>query len=776
MCLGSYEGNRQTMAWLRRRGSKTGPQSLAKLLAWAIGLGLLFGIIGAGEYPEDRLRIIRNHINERPVSGDIVLISIDDKSLKQVHRWPWPRDRYAELIERIETARPAMQVHDILLPDRTTAADDRALVEAAAKSRLIYFAALDRMGAGEGAKNEIQPFPELKAVSKIASVSANYNYANEIWQLPYYSEIAGSRVPSIAALLSGRPAGEQRFFRLNYAFNVETVPVVSAADVMAGKVPRAMLTGRKVVVGTNVERIGDQYRIPGRGNFGGVFVQIVAAETLRYRVPFDLGWIPAFLVACLLVGVTATKTGSATRYACLGGGAILLLAAPVMLERFNIFGDVTAGIFVIAWVSVGFGLRHVKSRGLTNPISGLPNLTALRRSKNEVGRALVVARVVNYPQIVSTLSAPRERSLIEQIAARLKVGSDIPTVYQGDEGIFAWTVPAGTAIGHHLEALHALFRSPAKVDGKPFDIAVSFGVEIGSGRSIANRLGSALVAADEATAEGLRWKYHDPERLKDADWRLSLLSQLDQAIDDGQVWVAYQPQLDLRTNRMRGAEALARWTHPEKGPISPSEFITAAEQNDRIEKLTFFVLDDAVAAAARINRDHGAFDIAVNLSARMLADKTLPSKVKTILDRHGLEPARLTLELTETAALANGADMGPLFGVCDLGVRISIDDYGTGLSTLEYLKKIPAHELKIDQSFVKSMRDHRSDLVMVQSTIALAHSLGRTVVAEGVESSEILDMLVAMKCEVAQGFIIGRPSSLNDLKKRLRIERKRTAA
>jgi EAL domain-containing protein (putative c-di-GMP-specific phosphodiesterase class I) len=255
-----------------------------------------------------------------------------------------------------------------------------------------------------------------------------------------------------------------------------------------------------------------------------------------------------------------------------------------------------------------------------------------------------------------------------------------------------------------------------------------------------------------------------------------LLSQLDEAIDQGQVWVAYQVQVDLSTNRLRGAEALARWTHPEKGPISPSEFITAAEQSDRIEKLTFFVLDKAVEAAAQINRDHGPFDMAVNLSARMLSDKTLPSQVRKVLTRHGLEPARLTLELTETAALASGTDTGTLFALRDLGVRISIDDYGTGLSTLEYLKKVPASEIKIDQSFVKSMRDHRSDLVMVQSTIALAHSLGRTVVAEGVETRELLDMLIAMKCEVAQGFIVGRPSSLNDLSKRLAGERKRRAA
>jgi EAL domain-containing protein (putative c-di-GMP-specific phosphodiesterase class I) len=474
--------------------------------------------------------------------------------------------------------------------------------------------------------------------------------------------------------------------------------------------------------------------------------------------------------------VTALKLGGRRGAALLAGTGLALLLVPVALDRAQIFTDVSAGLLVLVWTATGLVIRNMKRRGLTNATSGLPNLLALRKASPEMDRPLVVARIINYPQIVSTLTPTEERSLVEQIVARLKVGSEVSTVYQGDEGIFAWTVSGDTAIGHHVEALAALFRSPAKVAGKPFDIAVSFGVEIGSGRSQTNRLNSALVAADEATAEGLRWKYHDPERLKDADWRLSLLSQLDEAIDQGQVWVAYQVQVDLSTNRLRGAEALARWTHPEKGPISPSEFITAAEQSDRIEKLTFFVLDKAVEAAAQINRDHGPFDMAVNLSARMLSDKTLPSQVRKVLTRHGLEPARLTLELTETAALASGTDTGTLFALRDLGVRISIDDYGTGLSTLEYLKKVPASEIKIDQSFVKSMRDHRGDLVMVQSTIALAHSLGRTVVAEGVETRELLDMLIAMKCEVAQGFIVGRPSSLNDLSKRLAGERKRRAA
>jgi EAL domain-containing protein (putative c-di-GMP-specific phosphodiesterase class I)/CHASE2 domain-containing sensor protein len=745
------------------------------MLVWALVLGFLYGLAGGIEYFEDGLRVARNRINQRDASGDIVLVGIDEKALREVGRWPWPRGRYAELIDAIGSAKPKQQVHDFMFPDKSIPAEDAKLASALKRNPNVTLGYFLRLGAREGKIEDVRPLPMFADHAQLASITFWYNYANEVWTIPYSARNGSERFPALASVLAGVQSDSESAFRINYAFRPSSIPVISAADLINGQADQDQIKGKTVVVGPTSARLGDQYRLPGWGNAGGVYIHIIGAETLKAGRPTDLGWLPAFLIA-MIAAIASIKLGGRRGGALLAGTTLFLLTVPVGLERAQIFADITAGLFVILWVAGGLLIANMKRRGLVNAVSGLPNLLALRKAGHEPDRPLVVARIINYPQIVSTLAPAEERSLIEQIVARLKVGSEVSTVYQGDEGIFAWAVPSGTAIGHHVEALAALFRSPAKVTGRKFDIAVSFGVEIGNGRSQSNRLNSALVAADEATVEGLRWKYHDPERLKDAEWRLSLLSQLDDAIDQGQVWVAYQLQMDLKTNRLRGAEALARWTHPEKGPISPNEFIAAAEQNDRIEKLTWFVLDKAVEAAAQVNREHGPFDMAVNLSARMLSDKTLPSQVRKVLERHGLEPARLTLELTETAALASGADTSPLFGLRDLGVRISIDDYGTGLSTLEYLRKVPASEIKIDQSFVKSMRDHRSDLVMVQSTIALAHSLGRTVVAEGVESRELLDMLVAMKCEVAQGFIIGRPCSLNDLMKRLVSERKRRAA
>jgi EAL domain-containing protein (putative c-di-GMP-specific phosphodiesterase class I) len=580
-------------------------------------------------------------------------------------------------------------------------------------------------------------------------------------------------MPSLAADIAGISGPADKDFRIDYSFDADSIPRVRSVDLLNGRVPRSAIEGKTVVVGTNSPRMGDQYMIPGRGKRGGVFIHILAAETLKRGAPVDLGWIPALLAAAAAAAY-ALHSG---RKRVMQIAAAVIFFVPLLTESFLVSLSVLPGLFLLGVVGARLAMMRSRSKGLVNSLTGLPNLAALAADKSGPDLPLVAVRVHNYAEIASTLDAAGERQFIEQIVARLTLGQQDRRIYQGDEGIFAWFTANGTPFASHLDALHALFRSPVRVGATSIDAVLSFGVELGSSRSPTSRLGSALVAADEADAESLKWKFHDPARLEDVPWRLSLLSQLDKAIDNGEVWLAYQPKLDLATRRTIGAEALARWTHPDKGPISPIEFVSAAEQHDRIEPLTDFVINKAVEAAAKIVQRGVDFEIAVNLSARMLNDRRLPAKVAAILDRHGLEPERLTLELTETAAVSgSGTGIELLAGLRDLGVKIAIDDYGTGLSTLEYLKKIPASEIKIDQSFVKSMRDNRSDLIMVQSTIALAHSLGRTVVAEGVEDSQSLEQLTMLKCDIAKGFVVGRPMSFEELVRRLQVERQRFAA
>ncbi|MEO5775175.1 MAG: EAL domain-containing protein [Sphingomicrobium sp.] len=760
------------MPWRKKDTSQRSP---IKLLVWTALAGLIIGLFGIGQLLEDQLRNIRNGLHMHKASGDIVFVAIDDKALREMGQWPWPHARDALLIDKLTEAGAKSIFFDIMFETPGSQNDDRLFAESLQKSDRVTLAARGPLGERGNEIELIGPLPILSAHARLATIRWDYNYQNAIWTLPSSGKYRGGRVPSFAAALAGKNMPSADEFPVDYSVDFNTVPRVSAADILTERAGSAALRGKTVIIGADSAVLGDRFFVPGVGRMAGAYVHIAGAETLKAGTPVQAGWLGALLVAIAVAGFASFRGMWRQQSFALGALTLLLAAGPIPLEANLVFVDIAPALLVTLTVWAGLLWRRYKNDGLTNSVSGLPNLTALKAFTGR-DQALIAIRVLNYAEIVASLPAECERTLVEQIVGRLTVGSPGKVTYHGDGGIFAWFEEARLPFGNHIDALHALFRTPVKVNGQAIDLSATFGVEIGNGRSLANRLASALVAAEEAAHDGLKWKIHDPEKLNDASWKLSLLSRLDQAIDEGEVWVAYQPKLDLKTNKVIGAEALARWTHPEKGPIAASEFVAAAEQHDRIGKLTDFVLDQSIAAAASINAKGIEFHIAVNLSARLLGDRSFENRLAELLLKHRLEPQLLTLELTETSALGSTDALKMLSELRDMGVEISIDDYGTGLSTLEYLKKVPANELKIDQSFVRNMIENRGDRVMVQSTIALAHSLGRTVVAEGVENRQVLEALVEMKCDIAQGFVIGRPMSLDSLVRRLSTDRKRSVA
>lgn len=758
--------------------SSEGTKPPVKLMLWLTLICALMGQLGTGEIFEDQLRVLRNRLHVTSPSGEIVIVGIDDRSTRALGAWPWPRARMAQLLDRVSQSGAKSVFLNVPLTDRTTAIDDQALAQALGRAPKPFVPVQTREGNYNGEVKVAEPQALFASRVRQADASVFYNYQQAVWRVPFGTSATHPPLPSVAALLSDRPVAKpDGEFRVDYSIDATRIPQVSAADLLGGSGAASKLANKTVVISPVGASMGDQTWIPGRGRMTSVLVPVLAAETLKRGTPVDLGFLPALVLAvglCAWSLTRQTRRGQDVPLAC---GALVLLVLPVLIESEGIFVDVFAGLAALLWVGVRLAWRRWRSGGLVNAQSGLPNLTALREVSGMSSKLLAAARVHNYAEIASTLSGQGESELVRQIVSRLAVADQPMTVYQGDEGIFAWFAEPGPALTNHLEALHALFRAPVSIDARSVDVALTFGVELGSNRGNASRLGSALVAADEAWQEGLRWKYHDPSREEEASWRLSLLGELDAAIDRGEVWIAYQPQVDLKTNRVVGAEALARWTHPDKGPISPAEFVAAAEQQGRIAKLTDFVLDRAISTAAAVNRRGQPFSIAVNISPRLLSDHGLVQRIKERLVVHQLAPERLTLELTETESLQNADDgLAILEALRRLGVRIAIDDYGTGLSTLDYLKKVPASEIKIDQSFVRAMKHNRSDLIMVQSTIALAHSLGRTVVAEGVEDRATFDQLLELQCDVVQGYLVGRPMGVRELVQSLQIRHTRQVA
>jgi diguanylate cyclase (GGDEF)-like protein len=240
--------------------------------------------------------------------------------------------------------------------------------------------------------------------------------------------------------------------------------------------------------------------------------------------------------------------------------------------------------------------------------------------------------------------------------------------------------------------------------------------------------------------------------------RFQLVTQFRQALDTGQVDVHFQPQLALPTRQVVGVEALVRWQHPEFGMLDPAEFVTLVETTGLIDPLTDYVLDRSL-AQCRSWLDHGmALSVSVNLSVRNLANAAFARRVTDALARHGVPAELLGFELTESAVMTDPERALPVLRALHaLGVRIAVDDFGTGYSSLAYLRRLPVDEVKIDKSFVLGLASDLGDLAVVRAIIELGHSLGLSVVAEGVEQDATRDQLVEMGCDVAQGFLISRP-------------------
>nr|WP_314445060.1 EAL domain-containing protein [uncultured Sphingomonas sp.] len=755
---------------------KIGKERPWRLLLWSLGAALACWALQLGYPLESALRQARNAVNVSQASGEIVLVGMDEQSQAEVGVWPWPRRTQAKLIDILDAADPKSIHMDIVYDSRTTAKDDLAFEQALARSGRVVLADRHILGTNDELKQpKHRPLQRFRKHARTATISVFYDFKGQVWETALFGTIDGKPVPTFAMSLSDRLDTANQDFRIDYSFSPKSIPYVSASDVMAGRVPPEALHGKHLVFGLDADNLDEKW-IPGTGLMAGAYIQIIAAETLKRGTYHNFGTWPGLLVAALACCLSIfSKRRKIAAPLALGSAALLLVFGPVISERFYLGVDVIPGLVMLAIVGSRLAYLRLRQRGWTHEQTGLPTFAKIR-AEGKIDKALVLAKMHNNAEISSALSEAEQQDAYRQIVARLSTGAR-GDLHQGDDGTFVWTVESGAPIGNHLEALHSIFRSPIQVAGRHIDVALTFGVELGVSRNLTNRIGSAILAADEAWAEGLRWKLHDPARQEEVNWRVSLLGELDQAIDQGEVWLAYQPQLDIESGRVVGAEALARWTHPIKGPISPTEFVAAAEANGRIGKLTDFILDRAISSGAAINRRGIEFQVAVNLSARLLSDRDLIDRIQSMLKAHDLAPSRLTLELTETASLQDAeGGLATLGNLKELGIRIAIDDYGTGLSTLEYLKKIPAAEIKIDQSFIKSMRVNRSDLIMVQSTIALAHSLGRTVVAEGVEDQQCLDDLRQMGCDVAQGFAIGRPMGVRELVQRLQVRSVRRAA
>jgi diguanylate cyclase (GGDEF)-like protein len=419
--------------------------------------------------------------------------------------------------------------------------------------------------------------------------------------------------------------------------------------------------------------------------------------------------------------------------------------------------------------------NELKHQVLTDELTGLANRHSLLLHGERVmaaatarrPAALLLLDLDGFKEVNDSLGHHAGDQLLRQVGPRLKPAlrpGDVLARLGGDE--FAVLVPeAGLDEAQELaERLRELVLAPFIVEGIRLHVGVSIGVATAPvpAATVIELLRCADVAMYAAKTGRQGVHVYVPDPTGGSGDRLRTMEELRTALESDELVVYLQPQIDLADGRVVGAEALVRWNHPTRGLLSPAQLLPAAEQAGLLRQLTDKVLDLSLAAVARWWHERGV-PVSVNLSAANVSDLDLPLKVEAALARYGLPAQALTLELVEDTLMADPeSGRTVLTELRLLGVRTSIDDYGTGYSSLAYLRHLPADELKLDRSLTADVgTDHRAAAI-VEHTVALAHALGLRLVAEGVEDDATRAALAQLGCDIAQGYAIARPMPVAD--------------
>ena len=750
------------MIWpFKRKSAEKKPVSRRRIFLWALAISAIVGGIEILEPLEDFYRGGRNMVRARPADQKTVVVAIDNATVRRFGSSYYSRKHNADLLDKLFAMGVKRVYFDEAFSQPMDLEGDDAFAAALARHKGKVFLGGNslRIRAPDGSL-ALAPMEKFRANAQIRSFKSDRSPFSLSAEAYYADEFGGIATPTISSDIAGTIGPVDATYRPDWTIQITSVPTLSLPDIIDGNAKGEVVRGKDVIVGVTSDDSPDFVHVTGQGWFPGVYIHAIGAQTLREGSPRNIGWIPALVVAALLSSLLLfARTRRRGAIAAIGSIAFGL-AAPVLLDSWFILADYFPAYLMFGMVAYRSAtLRQLKDARLMNAGTLMPNLSALREEPLATKRAIIALRIRNYAAVCASFATSVEDDLVTELARRLTLPGQAPTFYQAEDVLY-WLGPQlpMNELEEHLTGLAKLIEIQFVIQGRKVDIHAAFGVDMNLSRSISTRIGRALLAADNAAANHHLVQFNTSENDEDSAWELSLMGELDAAIDAGHIWIAFQPQFDLKDDRICGAEALVRWQHPTRGAISPEAFILPAEAHNRIKRLTFHVLEQATRASRFILDERPDFRLGVNISAGLFELPELPDEIAAVLARVNYPSANLTLEVTESATFGEHQMVAAnLSAIEAMGIQLSIDDYGTGNATLEYMRSVPCQEIKIDRRFIMGLATNQNDMLLVESTIELAHGMHRRVIAEGIEDPETLELLRSIGCDIAQGYYLAKP-------------------
>ena len=766
----------------------------------AFSLGLLF-VIQIGTFSAIRASLgqhARNVLPEQLMVGERVLVSLLDQNAQKLTEG-------AKLLAADYGFRDAVQSRDVATI--VSALDNHGARIGATETALFGTDFSLRAASGSDTR-------ELAALaSRLATRAARSGAASEIALLgnaPHQVVLVPMKAPVVVGwVLMGFPLDARLATEMRKLSALNVTLLARASDRAAWSAPITGLSDTLTDALAHAEWTREQSPAPmrsvllAREEFGVrakwltttdaaggaavlALVSVSVDEAVRPPRDLQIGLAAVTLVGFFVFGLVALLASRrvTSPLRALSNAAERLGAgdydAPLRgLDRPDELGQL-ARAFDQMRTSVGEKQQQILKLAYWDSLTGLPNRVQFRDAVRDAisdakarGDAATIAVIMldldRFKHVNDVLGYRFGDLVLNRVAERLTQqivrGGDVVARLGGDE--FAVLLRDGDAsLATSVAArISAAFAVPLQLEEHTVDMGAGVGMacwpqHATDADALLSRAEVAMYAAKRRTEGPLMY---DAAFDAASTQTLSLLTELRQAVEQGELRLYLQPKLGLDTGRVSGAEALLRWLHPVRGLVPPMSFIPFAEQTGFIRVLTMWVFEEAARHWLTLHSEGIVLTLSVNLSTRDLLDPELPQKFDALLVKHRVPAEAFCLEITESAIMDDPARaLATLNRLSALGFKLSIDDFGTGYSSLAYLKRLPVDELKIDRSFVMSMEKDLDDAKIVRSTIDLAHNLGLTVVAEGVENSKSWEMLRELSCDEAQGYHMGRPMPASD--------------
>jgi len=428
-----------------------------------------------------------------------------------------------------------------------------------------------------------------------------------------------------------------------------------------------------------------------------------------------------------------------------------LPALALVFDEVGVNIDIMSALLALLGAAIGF--RRLARKYYSNEVNAMTT-SALSLDKANGDHDVYALKIASLAEISEDWSSRELGEFVNTLITYVKGPGEAGDV-AFERDMLVWLGPRMDAVSleRHADGLALMFKTIISHEWRSASSSAALGIDTNYALPLGQRIKKAMQAADEAANRGVRFIINDPAYLEARNHRIEIVRVLEKGLRERSIGVAYQPKVDLASGRIVGAETLIRWRPNGDDYVNPQELVLAAEAHDRINELTVVVMETALAEARAAIAIDPQFKLAINMSAKSLSDTHLLFDMMTVLGRHGFPAENLMLELTETAKLEDARIAPQIAALKQRGISLSIDDFGTGQSNLEYIEKLPSSELKIDKKFVQHMASSEESRAVVRATIEIAHSLGKVVVAEGVENHAVAAALRAMGCDQAQGYL-----------------------